>query len=548
MKKIFKKKKLIFSLSILLAIILIIIYYLGKEEVIEYNFTLTEKQDLVQEISATGRIKAVDEINLAFEKGGKIKISNIEIGDKVEKGQILISLESNDILAEISQARAGVSSAKARLNQYEAALEKERSELEILKIGTRDEEILIYESKVQNAEAIYDASIQNITSSISDAYTKSDDSIRNKIDVMFNNPRGTNPQLIFNVNDSQLETNIEWGRSLIEQQLVSWANIIKSLEIDQIPDETIVAEDRLGQIQSFLGDIALAVNNLFANTEFTQTVINSYKTNIYTARTNVNTAITNLSSYKEKFNTSRTSLTITENELSLKKAANTPEKINSQEAIIKQAEANIASQKAEIELKESMVQSALVRLSKDTLKSPISGTIITKEAEIGSIVSAGKIVISVISEDNLEIESNIVEADIAYLKIGDQAKLSLDAYNEEDVFEAEVVQIDPAAKLIDGVANYKITLNFKNFDERIKSGMTADIDIITMELKNVIVIPYRAIIFRNGSGKFVKLLKEGNQAEEVSVETGLIGNGNLIEIKTGINVGDKVITSTKNNN
>ena len=548
MKKIFKNKKLIFTISILLAIILIIIYYLGKEEVIEYNFTLTEKQDLVQEISATGRVKAVDEINLAFEKGGKIKTSNVEVGDKVEKGQTLISLESDDILAEISQARAGVSSAKARLSQYEAALEKERSELEILEIGTRDEEVLIYESKVQNAEAVYDASIQNITSSISDAYTKSDDSIRNKIDVMFNNPRGTNPQLIFNVNDSQLETNIEWGRSLIEQQLVSWANIIKSLEIDQIPDETIVAEDRLGQIQSFLGDIALAVNNLFANTEFTQTVINSYKTNIYTARTNINTAITNLSSYKEKFNTSRTSLTIAENELSLKKAANTPEKINSQKAIIKQAEANIASQKAEIELKESMVQSALVRLSKDTLKSPISGTIITKEAEIGSIVSAGKIVISVISEDNLEIESNIVEADIAYLKIGDQAKLSLDAYNEEDVFEAEVVQIDPAAKLIDGVANYKITLNFKNFDERIKSGMTADIDIITMELKNVIVIPYRAIIFRNGSGKFVKLLKEGNQVEEVSVETGLIGNGNLIEIKTGINVGDKVITSTKKNN
>ncbi len=547
MKKKSNRKKIIFSFVILTLIAVIFFSYFFKEDVVEYNFSSVERVDLVQEISATGRIKAVDEINLAFEKSGKIETVSVKIGDKVKAGQVLVDLESDDILAEIVQARAGVSSAEAKLNQYKAVLEKEENELEILQIGTRDEEVLVYESKVKNAEAVYDASVQGVIDNIGDAYTKSDDAIRNKIDQIFNNPRSTNPQLIFTVNDSQLETDVEWSRSLIEQQLVLWLASLNSLDSDLLQDEITKVENQLSEIKSFLGSLALAVNNLSANSEFSQTVIDGYKTSIYSARTNVNTAVTNLSLAKEKLNTAKTSLLIAENELALKEADNTPEKIYSQRAIIKQAEANIVSQEAEIDLKKSMVQSSLVKLSKNTLVSPIDGTIIKQEADIGAIVSSGQVIISVISEDNLEIESNIVEADIAYLKVGNKAKLTLDAYGEDVIFDAEVVRIDPSAQLIEGVANYKIALKLTEADKRVKSGMTADIDIVTLELEDVLVVPYRSIIFKNGSGKFVRILNEFLQAEEVEVEIGVIGNGSLVEIIKGVNEGDKIVTSIKSN-
>ena len=531
----------------MLLIAIISSYYLFKQEVVEYNFSLAERFDLVQEISSTGRIKAVDDLDLAFEKSGKIEGVSVEVGDKVTKGQVLVSLDGDDILAEIVQARAGVSSAEAKLSQYEAILEKEENELEILQIGTRDEEILIYESKVKNAEAVYDAAVQNIIDNIGDAYTKSDDAIRNKIDPMFNNPRGTNPQITFTINDSQLEADIEWGRSLIEQQLVLWSSEINNISSDSLQDEIVKAENKLNEIKSFLSNMALAINNLSVSSEFTQTTIDGYKANIYTARTNVNTAVTNLSLAKEKFNTAQTSLLIAENELALKEASSTPEKINSQKATIKQAEANLISQQAEIKLKKSMVQSALVDLSKNDLESPIDGVITKQEANIGTIVSAGKIIVSVISEDDLEIESNIVEADIAYLKVGNKAVLSLDAYGEDITFEAEVIKIDPSAQLIEGVANYKTTLKLLEIDERVRAGMTADIDIVTKELENVLVVPYRAIIFRNGLGKFVRVLDNSFQVKEVKVEIGIIGNGSLVEIVDGINEGDKIITSIKSN-
>jgi len=545
MKKLFKKnKKTIISISIII-LISFLIFNFSKEKEEEYNFSIAEKQNLIQEISATGRVKAVDDIALAFEKSGRIKTLPIKIGDKVSKGKILASLESDDIYAELAQARASVSSAEAKLLQYDALLEKEESALETLEIGTRQEEIIIYESKVKNAEAVYNASIQNIVDKIGDAYTKSDDAIRNKIDQMFRDPRGSNPELTFSVNDSQLEINIELNRSLLEQKLITWNSSLPEINEDSMSKEITNTENNLNQIKSFLDDIALAVNNLYVNSEFSQTTIDGYKADIYTARNNINTAITNLSSAKEKLNTANTSLLIVQNELALKNAANTPEAINSQKASVKQAKANIISQEAEIDLKESMVLASLAKLSKNTLISPIAGTITRQETRIGEIVSGGEIIISVISEDDLEIETNIVEADIAYLKIGNKAVMSLDAYGEDTFFSAEIIKIDPAATLIEGVANYKATLKLNEINEKIKAGMTADLDIITLELENVLAIPYRAVIFRNGSGKVVRVLNEKNEIEERQVEIGITGKGSMIEIKEGINEGDKVVTSIK---
>ncbi len=545
LKKILKKKKTMWGIGIIIIIVLISIYYFTKSEKVEYNFSLAERQDLIQEISATGRVKAVDEIDLAFEKSGRVSDIYIDVGDVVYKGQVLAELESAEAYAELAQARAGVSSAEAKLLQYEAVLEKEESELETLEIGTREEEILIYQSKVENAEAIYRASIQSVIDKVADAYTKSDDAIRNKIDSIFVDPQGSNPQIVFTTNDSQLEIDIEWGRFLVERQLITWGALSEDIDNNLLPETITETENKLGEIKSFLENIALAVNNLAVSSEFTQTTIDGYKTDIYTARTNINTAVTNLSTAKKEFATANTSLLVAQNELALKEAGGTLETINSQKAVIKQAEANIILQLAEIELKKSAVQASLARLSKNTLKSPIAGTVTTQDAKVGAIVSGGEIIISVISENNLEIESNIVEADIAYLRIGNKAKLSLDAYGEEVIFEAEVVKIDPAAKLIEGVANYKITLELIGEDERIRAGMTADIDITTMELSDVIVIPYRAIIFRNGVGKFVRILKEDGQMEEVLVETGMVGDGSLVEVVKGINEGDKIITSIK---
>ena len=539
-----KKKIFIISLTVIVLIATALFFFLREEETV-YEFIIAARADLVQDISVIGRVKAVEEINLAFEKSGRVSGIYVDIGDQVEKGAILIRLESAELLAELSQSKAAVESAEAKLQQYEAVLESVKAELEELESGTRPEKILIYESKVKNAQAVYNSAFENIIDNLKDSYTVSDDSVRNKIDLMFSSPRSSNPQIIFPINESQLEIDIEWQRMLTETILTSWQDSlieIKNLEnLDNLADYIRTAKDNLDKIKSFLTDMALAVNSLGVSADFSATVIDGYRSDVYTARANINTATTNLATAKEKLNTAVTSVLVAENELALKEAGSAPEQIAAKEASIKQAKANIIAQKAEIQFKKSTVLASEAKLYKNSLKSPIGGIITRQDARTGEIVSANDIIVSVISDGDFEIEADIVEADIAYLKIGNQARLSLDAYGDEIIFEATVVKIDPAARLIEGVANYRTTLEFKEFDDRIKAGMTADLDIITAQKTNVICLPQRVIIYKNGQRKIVRILNENNEIEERAVETGIRGDGGQIEILQGVAEGEKVI-------
>ncbi len=108
-----------------------------------------------------------------------------------------------------------------------------------------------------------------------------------------------------------------------------------------------------------------------------------------------------------------------------------------------------------------------------------------------------------------------------------------------------MVKIDPAETIIEGVATYKTTLQFSGNDERVKSGMTANIDILTAKAENVIAIPQRAVAQKENGDKIVKILKDDGVVEERKVTTGLKGSDGNIEITEGIQEGEKIITSQK---
>ena len=471
---------------------------------------LAKRGTIVQEVSVTGQIKPAEEVDLAFEKGGKVAMVGASVGDHVNQGQIIVRLESGELIGQLKEMEASVETQKAKLDE--------------LKKGTRPEEIALYEAKVTSAKVALDEAKKNLVDKLHDAYTKSDDAVRGKIDQFFDNPRGISPQLKFFAAD---EINIENDRVSVESALNLWNSSLNQLtvasDLDFYANEAV---KNLNQVKSFLDDTALAVNNLTPSTSLSQTTIDSWKTDVSTARTNVYTAITNLTTAKEKFKTAETSLSVAENELVLERAGSTAEQIAGQEAQLKQAEAKVQTTQAQI--------------AKNLLFSPINGIVTKQDAKVGEIIAANENVVSVISGTNFEIEANIPEADIAKVSVGDNATLTLDAYGEAVVFNAKVVKIDPAETVIEGVATYKTTLQFEHEDGRIKSGMTANVDIISGKHENVIVIPQRAVVNKNGE-QFVRVL-EGETAKEYPVKTGLRGSDGNIEITEGLKEGQQVVT------
>ena len=480
------------------AIILIIIISLGyyfisnSNNIVSPNFVLVEKGTVREEVSVTGNVKPMSEVDLAFERGGRVANINIAVGDKVYAGQNLASVSNADLLANLDQAKANLKKVQAGLGDN-----AEKSTLDLVQSKT------------------------SLVNTIKDSYTKADDAVRNKIFSLFNDPSKYNARLIFTT-DSFLQEDIEDGKDEIVDTLDAWLRILNKTDISLTLETNYnLAKTNLLSAKALLEDCAEAVNGLSVDSSGqTQTQIDTWKLNISTARTNINLAIDTLVGSYDTYKSA---------DLAVKISGNTT-----------------LSEEAEIERTEAQVKSAEAELAKTIVRSPISGVVTNLDIKLGEIVPASKNVISVISYGDYEVESFVPEADISKIKIGNMASTTLDAYGSSIDFGTMVIKVDPAATVIDGVPTYKVTLRFMNQDERIKSGMTANLDILTAEKKEVLILPSRLIVNNNGD-KYVSVINSNNEKEilEKKIITGLRGVDGYIEIISGLVQGERIVSTIK---
>lgn len=462
-----------------------------------------------EEVIVTGKTKPHESVNLAFEKIGKISRTFIDVGDAVVKGQVLAELDKNELLSSLSEAEAQEDAAKAELAE--------------LKQGTRPEEIKIQEVKVLNAKTSLEDAKQNLVDKILDAHTKADDALHNAVDQLYSNPRSQNPQI--SITGFYQKQDLENRRFLAEQLFVQWTASISSLSLaSDLSMRASESQTYLISIRSFVDAISVGVNSLTPTVSLSQTTIDGYKADISAARTNINTAITNISAAEEKKRTAESSISLAENELLLKQAGMTAEQIAAQEAAVKQAAAKVTGIR--------------VQLEKMVLRSPIVGLITKQDAKTGEIVGANTPLVSVISTENLEIEANVPEVDIGKVSVGNNVKITLDAFPNESVL-GNVSYIDPAETVVDGVVNFKIKIFFAKEDRRFKSGLTANLAIETLRKDNVLIVPQYAVLEKD-TGAFVHK-EENGTIREIPVIIGIRSKDGRLEIVSGVLEGEKVL-------
>lgn len=217
-------------------------------------------------------------------------------------------------------------------------------------------------------------------------------------------------------------------------------------------------------------------------------------------------------------------------QLNLKLAGSAQEDIDAQAAIVEQAQASMASIAAKIQ--------------KASLVSPITGTVTRQDTKVGQIAPPGVVLVSIISDQGLEVNANITEADIGKVKIGDPAVMTLDAFQGK-TFSGKVAYIDPGETVIEGVPTYKTTFQFDDLGPDVKPGMTANIDITTATRENAIYIPQRAVTTAANGTRTVQVY-HGQKAplEARSVTVGLRDENGNIEIASGLNEGEVVVQSS----
>jgi HlyD family secretion protein len=481
-------------------------FFLFRGEKTQTQTLTVTSGDFLQEVSVSGKVVAAQTVDLAFNPTGRVSGVFAKVGDSVTAGTILASIENGDARGEVLQK--------------EAALEAAEADLTALKIGARPEEIAVSQAEVDAAQsALLDAE-KTLTERISDAYIKSDDAVRAKADQLFSNARTSNPQLLFET-DSQLKSDIIEKRFALEGALIAWNDNLTNPNKDELATEVVAY---LSQVKNFLEKLAFALNNLSASASLSQTTIDGWKSDLSTARTNVSTVTSNLVSAIGGVSSAKASLLLSQRELTLKQSPATAETIAEQEAQIKAARADLVS--------------AQSRYQKTLVIAPFRGVVSKMDAKVGGVASSNESLISMISADNLEIESFVPEINAPLVKVGDVALVSLDAYGERVLFNAEVISVDPAETIRDGVSTYRARLRFLDADPRIKSGMTANIVITTEKKDGVITVPQGIVTEKNGV-LVVPVFQNGVFVDR-EVEIGSVSSLGTIEIISGLSVGDVV--------
>lgn len=343
----------------------------------------------------------------------------------------------------------------------------------------------------------------------------------------------------------------------------------------------------LNETLESLNNCYIAFENSVTSAQFTQSELDAYKTTISTQITNINSAISSIQTADQNLSSAKLSYSTNVNskEDSLKKAEvdlnnailNARNSLSSaqtsgdqqitgassQVSAAKQAwdfavaqltelkspprNEDVSLSRAQVKQAEASLNLISKQIDDSLIKAPIDGTITSIGYEEGEQTGAAKPVIKMLGENNFEIEVDISEADIAKISPSNPVTITLDAFGDEIKFSGEVYFIEPAETVIQEVIYYKVKIIFDEEEiknNNIKSGMTANVVIITNSKENVLLAPNRAIIEKNGSGKYIRRLQNDN-LEEIPVKIGLKGDEGLVEILDGLKAGDTVVTYIK---
>lgn len=474
-----------------------------------YALIEVQKGDISEEVIATGTITPVDKLDLAFERTGKIARVLADIGDKIQAGQALVELNSSELIAALEEAEANAKVQKAKLDE--------------LVRGTRPEDIQITKTDVLKAEQDLVNVYNGVTQTLNDAYSKTDDAVRNQLSALFTNGDGVNPQFTFSTSDSQAQIDGQSGRVTASAELNAWKNELAALNSQSSAGALETAnKNALSHLEKILTFLNRTMDAIVSSQS---SAANTYKTNVTAARSAVNTAILNINGKTENITSGKIAIDQAKNKLALQLAGTTEEDMHAQEAQLAQTEASAAVARA--------------RLNQTVLRSPIDGIVTKMDGKIGEVVSANTIIASVISQSKFQIDANIPEVDIGKISLGNSASITFDAFSKE-TFSGKVVKIDPAETVIDGVPTYKIELSLSVNDPRIKPGMTANISVEVARVKDALSLPSRAIYEKDGRQYVSRKLPSGS-IEEIMVELGIRGTNGEIEIRSGIQEGDIVV-------
>jgi HlyD family secretion protein len=208
---------------------------------------------------------------------------------------------------------------------------------------------------------------------------------------------------------------------------------------------------------------------------------------------------------------------------------------------LRQAEAQVAQNKASLKQLEE-------QLGYTTVTSPMDGTILSRDVEIGDAVSSilvlgstATLVMTIGDTTQVYVQGKVDESDIGKVYLGQAARIKVESFKDK-TFQGKVTKIAPLGVEKDNVTTFEVRVSIDNPGGELKANMTANAEILLEEHKNVLTVPEQAVLYDKDRNASVEVPdpKQKNGRRKVDIKAG-ISNGTKTEIIAGLNPGDTVI-------
>ena len=494
-----KVKKFILSHKIISIAVLVIVVGVGVYLIVHksnnseasYTTEIVKRGDITTSVTGTGQVEASDTITLSPKTQGDVTYIGVKAGDYVKKGTLILSVDSRD-------AKSALQSAELSLKELTTV-----DSLDLLK-----EENSLKES--------YDSGWNEVSSYITDTT-----SLIDEVDTMYSSSGYLGYQNIKNLSSS--------GREKVSQAEDDFYKAKDNFEDLVKLYKTLSRTDSNEQIKNLIKksyDSSIVVAKAVKSTE---TAFNYVVDSLDKSDADVSTERSGVNSWLSTSNKYTNNLLSVYNNINENEGSLVDLKAGAGEIDIRQAELTLQN-------KQNAYNDCF-------LYAPFDGVVATLTAKVGE--SSGSSIGSIITKQKV-VTISLNEVDISSVKTGQKATLTFDAIDGLSV-GGTVVEIDSVGTVSSGVVTYDVKIALDNDDERVKPGMSTNVEITTDSRQNILVVSSSAIKTRSDVSYVEVLDKNTNQTLRKNVEVG-ISDDTTTEIISGLSEGDVIISKTSTNN
>lgn len=192
----------------------------------------------------------------------------------------------------------------------------------------------------------------------------------------------------------------------------------------------------------------------------------------------------------------------------------------------------------DIDVIEARVEAAQAALDLAHMTAPFAGAITGVHTKAGDKVSPGSISLQIDDLSHLLVDVRVSEVDINRISLDQEASISFDAILSK-VYRGRVVEVDRVGTSNQGVVDFIVTIELSDADANVKPGMTAAVNIVVNQLKDILLIPNRAVRVKDGE-RVVYILKN-NLPTPIVVQLGASSDTMSEVVGSELKVGDSII-------